>query len=170
MSEAGQCSWSKKFLPGPIRMKLSLLCCSEAGVAGCCDEWGQLCHLQQLIEGFGTVPAGREDEIFKESKVIKVTQNTLFPVLLMHWFLENGVAHCNGLTRGKGGSKKIPSHLFELGIWFRLLMMGWNRTPTFSEYQLGYFGGVTFRLLPQFPYDKITITLPVFTVLCLLFP
>lgn len=102
----GQCSWSKKFLPGPIRMRLSLLCRSEAGVACCCAEWGQLCHLQQLIEGFGTVPAGREDEIFKESKIIKVTQNTLFPVLLMNWFLENGVADCNSLTRGKGGSQK----------------------------------------------------------------
>lgn len=85
MSEAGECSWRKeKFLPGPIRMKLSLFCHSEAGVAGCCAEWGQLCHLQQSTEGFGTVPAGREDEIFKESKAVKFAQNTLFPVLLMH--------------------------------------------------------------------------------------
>lgn len=81
MSEAGQCFWKEdKFLPDRVRMKLSLFCPSEAEVVGCCAEWGQLCHLQHLIEDFGTVPAGRKNKIFKESKAIKVTQSTLFPV------------------------------------------------------------------------------------------
>ena len=109
MSEVELCFLREGELPlGPVRMKLSLSCLSEAGVVGC-SAWCRLLYrLQHLLADCGTAPAWGKDNMFREAIALDVTENTFFFLIwLMHCYVENQVEDCNGFTDGKGGSQQF---------------------------------------------------------------
>ena len=109
MSEAELCFLREGELPlGPVRMKLSLSCPSEAGVVGSSAWCRFLYRLQHLLADCGTAPAWGKDSMFREAIALDVTQNTFFFLIwLMHCYVENQVEDCNGFTDGKGGSQQF---------------------------------------------------------------
>ena len=137
---------------GPISMKLSLSCPSEAGAAGCCTWWGLLDHLRRLLADCGTAPAWGKDNMFREAKAIDVTQNTFLPNMIDALIFRKSGWRLQWLHRWKGRKPTVLPRVFAPSIWLQLCMTDWIRIPAFSR-----LGKRLPCLAPQFPYGAISL-------------
>lgn len=154
MSEAELCFLREDELPpGPIKMKLSLSCPSEAGVVGG-SAWCRVLHrLQHLLADSGTAPAWGKDNMFREAKTIDVTQNTFFfPNMIDAMLFRKSGWRLQWFHWWKGRKPTVLPHVFAPSIWLKLLMTDWISIPAFS-----HLGKRLPCLAPMFPYGTISL-------------
>ena len=156
MSEAELCFLREGELPlGPVRMKLSLSCPSEAGVVGSSAWCRFLYRLQHLLADCGTAPAWGKDNMFREAIALDVTENTVlffFSNMIDALLCRKSGWRLQWFHWWKGRKPTVLAHVFAPSIWLQLSMTDWISIPAFS-----HLSKRLPCLEPQFPYGTISL-------------